>query len=128
ERVGSAAQAGFGLLPGVDDARIATLNSIKTAAAKRNVGGFQEGLAGNEYTGLGDAVTGGKEGLTTDLLNVAELPLLVFGGLKAGGIKSVDDSLQNLKNVDGKATAQAVGNVADDVGKQAGTIVKEVVE
>lgn len=128
ERVGSAAQAGFGLLPGVDDAIIATLNSAKTAAAKRNVSGFQEGLAGNEYTGLGDAVTGGKEGLTTDLLNVAELPLLVFGGLKAGGIKSVDDSLQNLKNVDGKATAQAVGNVADDVGKQADTIVKEVVE
>lgn len=97
-RIGHGAQAAFGLLPGVDDALFAGYNALKGAATERSKQGFQPGLAGNEYFGLGDAVTGGEDNFLTHGLNMAELPLLLMGGLKA---KNLDEVLQSeLKRVD----------------------------
>lgn len=129
-RAGHGAQALFGLLPGVDDAAFAGYNSLKGAATKRDLSGIQPGLAGNEYFGLGDAVTGGnQDSLLTPALNMAELPLLLFGGLKA---KNLDEVLQNnLKKVDGATPSylkQKGAKVADFIYGENGVVsrVKEM--
>lgn len=133
-RIGHGAQAVFGLLPGVDDAVFAGYNALKGAGTERNISGAQPGLAGNEYYGLGDAVTGGKDNMLTYGLNMAELPLLMFGGLKA---KNLDEVLQaNLKNADNLKGARNVdeilqgyvkpkgGNAADFITSPGGTTTK----
>ena len=97
-RAGHGAQALFGLLPGIDDAAFAGYNALKGAATERSKAGLQPGLAGNEYFGLGDAITGGQDTSLSAILNTAELPLLLFGGIKA---KNLDEVLQSqLKQAD----------------------------
>lgn len=99
-RVGHGAQAAFGLIPGLDDAVMAGYNAAKNTAAKRDISGLQPGLAGNEFSGLGDAVTGGQDTPVANILNAAEIPLLLLaGGLKA---KNADEAIAGLKktNID----------------------------
>lgn len=114
-RIGSAAQAGFGLLPGVDDAVFAGYNAIKNASAKRDISGAQPGLAGTEFSGLGDAVTGEDGSSLSSILNIAELPLLLLGGIKARG--SIDNILKsNLKNIDDVLAGQKYKKRFDSKG------------
>jgi hypothetical protein len=86
-----------GAIPGIDDAAIAAYNAVKNKASGRS---FIEGLAGNEYAGLGDAATGGQGGAAADVLNMAELPIILLAGAKVRGkMKGKGaDSLDNILN------------------------------
>lgn len=112
EWAGNVAQAGFGLLPGVDDLAIAGYNAAKTKAAK---GSFREGLAGNVNTGLGTAVTGGKDNTLATILNLAELPLLIAGGVGVkGGLKAIsnaDDAVRAAKSTLGDVAQAPKGDI-----------------
>lgn len=98
ERVGHGLNAGLAFTPGVDDLVSAGLNAVKTAVAERDgdfLGAFADGLVGNQYTGLGDAVTKrnpDKQNLATGL-NLLEMPLRV-----AGGVYSVNKVNKGLNN------------------------------
>jgi hypothetical protein len=74
------------ILPGVDDALMGAYDYGKAKLAKvdpqKTFVGSPE-VGGGDYIGLGDAATGGKENLVSDLLNTAEIPLMLFGGMKA---------------------------------------------
>lgn len=106
------------LLPGIDDIVMGAYDYAKAKGAKLNP---QETFAGSpdvgggNYVGLGSAVTGNKEGLVADLLNVAELPLIIAGGLKAGGMKNVNQSLKNVGNTADNINPKAVVNSIDNL-------------
>lgn len=104
ERGGHALQAGFGLLPGIDDALFAGYNALKTGATNKSLESAREGLAGNEFAGIGDVVTGGQDNTLSRVLNTAELPLM----LAMGGVKAVN-SAKNARR------ARAVTNMTTDV-------------
>jgi hypothetical protein len=71
-----------GMIPGIDDIAWGGWDAIKAAAAGKDI---RKGFTGEEYTGLGDAYAGlTKNRETSNILNTAELPLLLL----AGGAKS----------------------------------------
>jgi hypothetical protein len=90
------------LFPG-DEAIWATLNAGKAKLAGRDP---VKGFTGEEISGLGDAVTGGRDNMLAQGLNVAELPLLLAaGGIKAKNARKgmeptvIGDILKNRKDI-----------------------------
>lgn len=75
-----------GITPGIEDIGFATYDALKAKIAGRS---GLKAFGGQEYTGLGDAVSLGRETPVSSALNMAELPLLlVAGGLKAKSAKN----------------------------------------
>lgn len=86
-------QAGAGLLPGIDDVAFAGYDTLKAGMARKPL---TTAFTGEEYTGLGDALTKNRNLATVG--NVLELPLL----LAAGKLKSKPFTIE-------KKLAQSIG-------------------
>ena len=85
------------MLPGIDDAVIGGYDYLKARSAGQDRNRALESFKGNrqvgggEYIGAGDAFLK-QDTPAADLLNMAELPLMLFGGVKANqAIKRLDD-------------------------------------
>ena len=105
DRVLAGVQTAGAVFPG-DELIWSTANAAKALAAKKDVA---KAFSGEEMTGLGSAITGGKEGLVSDIGNIAELPLM----LAAGAVKGKQTPL-TLETILKNAKKDKAGNIIDE--------------